>query len=127
LNPITLSDACDYIEQLNKRRENVPSADYSLAEIRNAFFAFLGIKQTDVESQLAKMPIPVSRVTKDMMDAWYKAGMPSPPQKFFDEISLKAKRNFAEGKTKYGRFRRNHSKDRGCDQRTPDSPAPGSD
>jgi hypothetical protein len=112
LNSITLSDACDYIEHLNKRRENIPKEDYSLAEIRNAFFAFLGIKKTDVESQLAKMPIPVSRVTKDMMDAWYKAGMPSPPQKFFDE---------------YGRSRTNHGKDRGCDKRTPDSLAPGTD
>jgi hypothetical protein len=85
--------ACSYLEQLDKRRENVKSPDVTLVELRQALYAFMGIKEEDVESQLAKMPIPVSRVTKDMMDAWYKAGMPSPPQKFFDDYGKSRKNN----------------------------------
>jgi len=97
---IEFPTACSYLKQLDKRREKVNNPDVTLVELRQALYAFMGIKDEDVESQLAKMPIPVNSVTKEMMDAWHKAGMPSPPQKFFKE---------------YGRPRKNISTDNGSD------------
>ena len=88
---IEFPTACSYLKQLDKRREKVNSPDITLTELRQALYAFMGVKDQDIETQLAKMPIPTSKVTKDMMDAWYKAGMPSPPQEFFKEYGRSRK------------------------------------
>lgn len=76
-----------------------------MAEIKTALFAFFGIKNEpqDIESKLASSGMPVNSVPKETFDAWVKAGMPSPPEKFFKE---------------YGRSRRNSSTDRGSDEAT---------
>ena len=81
--------ACDYIEALNRRREDLPAAEVSLAEIKGALFAWFGIKKPNLDNDLAKISsagMPVASVSKKALDAWTKAGMPSPPEKFFKEF-----------------------------------------
>ncbi len=78
----------DHYVYLNyKYRENIKPAEYSLVEIRNALFGFLGIKDADKPEEIERKIETMTgkrTVTNDEMNAWYKAGMPSPFDKWLN-------------------------------------------
>ena len=68
-----------------------------MAEIKSALWAFFGIKeQQPVEEQIDRISaagFSAKPVEKEVFDAWVKAGMPSPPEKFFKEYNGRLRRN----------------------------------
>jgi D-Tyr-tRNAtyr deacylase len=64
-----------------KYRKNIKPAEVTLESIRMALFSFFGIEEADNPEEIERKIEKVTgkrTVTNDEMQAWYKAGMPSP-------------------------------------------------
>ena len=84
---LTIQELVHYLERLHEYRDNILPADLVLEQIKQAFFAFMGVTQDkpgadSMDEQIKKSGFPTVKVTKEAMDAWEKAGRPN-PHKFF--------------------------------------------
>jgi hypothetical protein len=68
-----------------KYRSHIRPAEVSLIAIQKSLFSFFGIKEGEnpeqLESKIAQMT-GHKTIPKEVMQAWYKAGMPSPFDKW---------------------------------------------
>ena len=91
---MTLQEFDHYVYLHNKHREKVNSAEVTLEIIRKALFSFFGIKEPDSPEELEKKIDTMTgnrTVKKEEMDSWYKAGMPSPFDKWLADYRKKVK------------------------------------
>lgn len=59
-----------------------------MTQIRQALYAFMGVKEpVSIEEQISKSPMPSMTVPKGAIEAWEKAGRPSPANKFFNDYA----------------------------------------
>jgi hypothetical protein len=77
---LTLDELEIYAELNAAYRDHIKPHDVSLERIRAALFSFFGIKEPPtMEQQELKLKQAANvTVTQGAMDAWFKAGMPSP-------------------------------------------------
>jgi len=80
-----LDDFFEAIEEIGEWRKDILSADVSLTIIKKVLFSYFKIKEPSKPNKdplKAIKNFPSFKVTKNEMDAWYKAGCPN-PSKFF--------------------------------------------
>jgi len=88
IDRLTLQELDHYFAQSHIHRQTVAPPDVSLERLRRALYAFMGAKEPSIngdslEQQIAKMK-PV-QINEDELRAWTAAGMPSPPEAFFQQ------------------------------------------
>lgn len=73
---------------LDDHRSKVSSVEVSMAELRNAIFAWLGIKRKNIHTsenlpeKLKDSPLPLVQMTKEEKEEYFNAGMPGPPDEW---------------------------------------------
>jgi hypothetical protein len=84
---LTVDELEIYAADNAKHREHFRPSDVSLESIRRALFSFFGIKEPPSAEQLEKQIEKVAdvKVTNKSIDAWFKAGMPSPATEWLRE------------------------------------------
>jgi len=74
-----------YLDKLHEYREAIKPAEVTLEQIKQALFAFFGVKvgnEKKIDEQIEVCGFPKVKTSKGAMDAWEKAGRPN-PHKFF--------------------------------------------
>ena len=67
-----------YCKQLQEHKNLVQSSEISLLQIKNVLCAVFGVKERTIEDQIgkvAKAGFGVSKVKKEEIEAWEKAGL----------------------------------------------------
>jgi len=80
---LTIQQLAHYLEEINIYRGKIPAEDVSLEVIRIALFQFAGVKEqpkgitkTDSLTKLQAKGFPVTKMTKEQVNKWSKAGYP---------------------------------------------------
>jgi len=88
IDNLTFEQLNAILRELDKTREVIPSPDVSLAELSNAFLAFLGVKRKKVRSsenlteKLKNTSMPVIKWNKEEKEKYFEEGMPGPPSEW---------------------------------------------
>lgn len=87
-----MQQATHYLLQLAEYRKVIDPLEVTVTQIRQALYAFMGVKEpVAIEEQIKKSPMPSMTVPKGAIEAWEKAGRPSPASKWLADYAKQVK------------------------------------
>ena len=101
IDDLTFDQVAVFIEYANKLRETIPRADVGIQNLITILISVFGGKEAATKVKAKPKPplqaipdmkgMPKVQITKEEIDAFFKAGMPSPMTKWLHDYRSKHK------------------------------------